>query len=385
MGKSLSGRELGEGFYQRKDGLFEGRYIDRWGKRKSLYHSDMRKLKKELADAISKNRNFTSIKDEVRLDEWFDRWMEIYKERTVRANTQREYTHIYNQDISPYIGRRCINTFVKSDIQRIIDLASDRGLGYERQHKIKVILTDMFQRAIEDSLMVNNPAKGVIIRAKKVVNARALTLDEQKEFFAAAEGTFYCNFFYVAVNTGMRPGELYALQLDDVHFDEGYIDVNKTLVYQKYLSDDRKTYHVEPPKTQQSVRKVPINSKCREYLERQFELKRIVANYKPKEQNDYLFVTKYNTRMNGQILRQAIETIVNKINYDKEDDLFARFKGHTFRHTFATRCFEAGIEPKVIQNYLGHASLKMTMDLYTHVTDDKAKGDIEKIAEYSTI
>ncbi len=58
---------------------------------------------------------------------------------------------------------------------------------------------------------------------------------------------------------------------------------------------------------------------------------------------------------------------------------FKEFSGHTFRHTFATRCFEAGIDPKVVQTYLGHASLKMTMDLYTHVTEDKSMLDIEKI------
>ena len=55
------------------------------------------------------------------------------------------------------------------------------------------------------------------------------------------------------------------------------------------------------------------------------------------------------------------------------------FSGHTFRHTFATRCFEAGVQPKVVQSYLGHASLQMTMDLYTHVMPDKLNEDIERI------
>lgn len=58
---------------------------------------------------------------------------------------------------------------------------------------------------------------------------------------------------------------------------------------------------------------------------------------------------------------------------------FKKFSGHVLRHTFATRCFEAGIEPKVVQRYMGHASLKMTLDLYTHVTSEKAATDIEKL------
>lgn len=65
------------------------------------------------------------------------------------------------------------------------------------------------------------------------------------------------------------------------------------------------------------------------------------------------------------------------------DNQFATFSGHTFRHTFATRCFENGVEAKVVQSYLGHASLKMTMDLYTHVTEVKSAIDIEKIVPES--
>ena len=85
--------------------------------------------------------------------------------------------------------------------------------------------------------MIKNPAKGVKLRADKEVNAFALTVEQQSEFFEACKGTFYDNMYNVAVNTGLRPGELFALTIADIHMDEGYIDVNKTLVYQKYLED----------------------------------------------------------------------------------------------------------------------------------------------------
>ena len=186
------------------------------------------------------------------------------------------------------------------------------------------------------------------------------------------------------MNTGLRPGELFALQLSDVDLEKGYIDVNKTLVYQKYLDDNCKTFHIEPPKTKQSYRKVPINSVCRIYLEKQFELKRVIASKRPKQQNDYLFVTKFNTPLNSQIYSDSIKAVIRQINLTRSfDNQFEVFSGHTFRHTFATRCFEAGVEAKVVQSYLGHASLKMTMDLYTHVTDEKSSLDIEKIVPSS--
>ena len=380
MGKDLRGKELGVGISQRKDGVYQGRYTDRWGKRKTIYGNNLRELRNRLAEAIADNENFTSIKDEITLDKWFERWMEIYKERSIRPNTKREYTHIYKKNISPYIGGRCINSLVKSDIQQLIDRAHDEHYAYERQNKIKIILRDMLQRAIEDNLVINNPVSGVKLRADKETKAKALTFEEQEVFFEYCRNTFYDNLFQVAVNTGLRPGELFALTINDIDMEKGYINVNKTLVYQKYLDDDCKTFHMEPPKTKQSYRKVPINSVCRRYLEKQLELKKIVSEKRPKQQNDYLFVTKFNTPLNSVIYSDAIKAVIRQINLTRSfDNQFEVFSGHTFRHTFATRCFEHGVDAKVVQSYLGHASLKMTMDLYTHVTDDKSIEDIEKI------
>ena len=266
----------------------------------------------------------------------------------------------------------------------LIDRASDNNYAYERQNKIKVILKDMLQRAVEDNLIVNNPVSGIKLRADKKIKAKSLTLDEQNTFFDYCRNTFYDNLFNVAVNTGLRPGELFALQLEDIDLENGFIDVNKTLVYQKYLTDEKKEFHVEPPKTKQSYRKVPINSICREYLKRQFELKKIVSKKRPKQQNEYLFVTKFNTPLNSVLYSGAIKAVIKQINLIRPfEEQFKVFSGHTFRHTFATRCFENGVDAKVVQKYLGHASLKMTMDLYTHVTDDKSAMDIEKIVPES--
>lgn len=382
MGKDLKGKELGVGLSQRKDGVYQGRYKDRFNKIKYIYGTKLSEVKKELAVAIAENVQFTSIRDDIKLDDWFKRWVEVYKKKSVRPNTLREYTHIYNKNISPILGNHNINSFVKSDIQQLIDKIADDNYKYERQSKIKVILNDMFSRAIEDDLMIKNPAKGVKLRADKELKAFTLTTKQQIEFLEASKGTFYDNLYNVALNTGLRPGELFALTLDDIHFDEGYIDVNKTLVYQKYLDDTCKTFHIEPPKTKQSYRQVPINSECLKYLEKQFELKDIVKCKRPKEQNNYLFVTSYNTPLNSQVYSDSIKAIVKQINLARSfDNEFPVFSGHTLRHTFATRCFESGIEPKVVQSYLGHATLKMTMDLYTHVTEERAAADIERIVK----
>lgn len=384
MGKDLKGKELGSGISQRKDGLYQARYSDRWGKRKTIYNKNLREIRKQLAELIGNNINFTSIKEDILLNDWFERWMSVYKEKSIRPNTKREYTHIYQKNIEPYLGRRKINSLVKSDIQELIDIAHENGYQYERQNKIKVILKDMLQRAVEDNLVINNPVSGIKLRADKQIKARALSIDEQNTFFDYCQNTFYENLFNVAVNTGLRPGELFALNISDIDFENGYISVNKTLVYQKYLTDTRKEFHVELPKTKQSYRKVPINTICKIYLERQIELKKIVSSKRPKQENDFLFVTKFNTPLNSQIYSDAIRVVIRQINLARSfDNQFPIFSGHTFRHTFATRCFENGVDGKVVQDFLGHASLKMTMDLYTHVTKEKSAIDIEKIVPLS--
>lgn len=382
MGKDLKGKELGNGISQRKNGKYCGRYVDRFGQRKSIYDDKLSELRKKLAIAIAENQSFKSIRDNIKLDDWFNRWVEVYKKRSVRPNTLREYTHIYNKSISPFLGNRNINSLIKSDIQNLIDIADDKGYGYERQSKIKVILSDMFSRAMEDELMSKNPAKGVKIRADKEVFARALSAEEQEAFFECCAGTFYDNLFNVAVNTGLRPGELFALTENDIDFENGLINVSKTLVYQKYLDDEHKEFHLEEPKTEKGIRKVPINSSCRKYLERQIRQKYVIANKRPKEQNNYLFTTKFNTPLNSVLYSAAIESVIDTINLVRPfDEEMEDFSGHTLRHTFATRCFEVGVQPKVVQSYLGHATLQMTMDLYTHVMPQKASDDIERIVK----
>lgn len=382
MGKDLKGKELGVGITQRKNGTYQGRYKDRFGNSKTIYSKKLSELRKNLAVKIAENETFVSVRETIKLDNWFNQWIKIYKEKSVRPNTLREYTHIYNKNISPFIGNRNINSLVKSDIQRIITLAHTNGYGYERQNKIKVILSDMMARALEDNLILKNPVLGSKVIDKKESKAKSLTLEEQNIFFEYCKNTFYDNMFNVAVNTGMRPGELFALTESDIDFENGFIDVNKTLVYQKYLTDTRKTFHLEEPKTKQSYRKVPINSVCKIYLERQIQQKAIVSSKRPKEQNDFLFTTKYNTPINSVIYADAIHAVIREINLLRpNNDLFKNFSGHTFRHTFATRCFEHEIDPKVVQSYLGHASVKMTLDLYTHVTKEKSFNDIEKLVD----
>jgi len=272
-------------------------------------------------------------------------------------------------------------------IKEIINNLAKKGYQYETQNKVKILMLDMFDKAIIDDLAKKNPARGIKIKrsedAEKTV--KALTNEEQQIFFDCCKGTFYDNLFTVAIHTGLRPGELCALEETDIDFKKNEISVTKTLLYQKLEGDEKKEFHFEPPKTKQSKRKISIDKTCVIALKKQIIQSKAVkeksVKFKdvPKEFQNLLFTTKFGTPINSQIYGDAIGSIVDEINVMRDPlEAFEKFNPHIFRHTFATRCFEAVISPKTVQTYLGHASLQMTMDLYTSVLEPKKHEDMDK-------
>ena len=243
----------------------------------------------------------------------------------------------------------------------------------------------MYNKAILDEMAIRNPAKGIKVVRDEEIERRVLSKEEQKIFFETAAGTFYNNLFCVAVMTGLRPGELFALTEKDLDFENMLITVDETLVYQKFDEDDKKKFHLGPPKTLESVRKVPMTEECAQYLKRQIIMsKSVKAKAKIRVKNfvesDYIFITTHGNPMNSQNFCDAIKRVVNEINMQRPMlEEMEKFSGHTFRHTFATRCIESGIQPKTLQKYLGHATLQMTMDLYVHVTEDFKREEIKKL------
>lgn len=386
MGKDLKGKDLGKGFSQRKNGTYVARYINRFGERKSLYNKDLRVLRKEYEKEKAKNTlKLTVINDSMTLDQWYDIWFSTYKVGGVRENTLRRYNDLYTRNISPELGKCKFDSITKIQCVALLKRLKEEGYGWETQSSVKRLLSDMYNRGIEDSFASRNPMKGVKLPSPKPENdVKALSREDQALFFECSAGTFYNNLFVVAVNTGMRPGEIFGLAPEDVNFEKKKICVNHTLVYQKYLGDTKKEFHLEDPKTKGSKRELPMNCECEIALKRQFVQKAIIAkrNVKQHEFSDRLFVTSFNTPLNSVILSDAIKKIVNEINLMLLPiDQVEPFGGHTFRHTFATRALESGVAPKTLQKYLGHASIQTTMDLYVHVLDDIKRAEIEMVGD----
>lgn len=385
MGKDLKGKELGKGLRQRKNGTYTARYVNRFGERKELYSKNLSELKRMLNTAIYDDQNGRSvINNSVTVSEWFESWMEVHKYQVIRNNTKSYYTTVFRKHIEPSLGKKKLNDVTQISIKALIKDLDKNGYRYETKNKVRIMLLDMFDKALIDNFVLKNPCKGVKVVRDEEKDIRVLTRDEQTEFFDCCKGTFYDNLFIVAVSTGLRQGELCALTWDDIDLEKKEISVTKTLLYQKLDGDTKKTFHINPPKTKTSKRKVPINKQCEIALKKQFIQRNNVMSRKSAKPlegfEELLFTTKYGTPICDQIMIDAIHRIVDEINLCRDElEQMEKFSSHCFRHSFATRCFEANIPPKTVQTYLGHATLQMTMDLYTSVLSLQQQEDMEKL------
>ena len=382
MGKDINGKELGKGIRQNKNGRYEARYIDRFGNRKSVYGTSKVEIRNKLQVALKENAQKETVRKRMTVKRWYKEWMEIYKSPVIRPNTKRHYVHIFNAFILPELGDMYLDEVRQIHVKSLINSLDKKGYQGETQNKVRILILDMFNIAMENDYAVKNPAKGIRLAVAKSEDRVVLSIEQQQDFFECSGGTFYDNLFVVAVNSGLRPGEICALEKSDLDFENHMISVTKTLLYQELEGDDRKEFHIGPPKTESSIRTVPMNLECEKSLRKQIRLKEILSRkyVKTNEFRNLLFVTRFNTPICSEVLNDAIKRIVREINLQRDEiELFPVFSAHTFRHTFATRCIEAGILPKTLQKYLGHATLQMTMDLYVHITEEFKKEELEKL------
>ena len=175
------------------------------------------------------------------------------------------------------------------------------------------------------------------------------------------------------MNTGLRISEALALTTEDIDFKNRLIKVNKQLLYCKangiFKETGSKFMFAKPKRN--SVREIPMNDKVFDTLQKYINDKRLVSSHPLFE--SLIFITNRGNPITYSDIRTQLKLMSIKMNelYDCNISLHP----HKLRHTFATRCFEAGMNPAIIQKILGHKSLSTTMDLY--VTKNVSSLDID--------
>ena len=375
MGKSLNGKELGNGISQRKDGLYQARFINRFGKRQTIYAKTLNEVRHKLRTEQYNDEKAINVVDKnMTLDEWFDIWLSTCK-KNCRSSTKGSYITHYKR-IQEELGWRKLTSLNLIVMQEAFNkLKTDNA-----RKNSKKILVDMLNRAVDTDLLVKNVAKQIntVIAKEEKKERRVLTIRETELFLEQAKGTFYENLFILALETGLRVGELSALQWEDIDFKKKVIHVKHTLCY--FSKNGKYVFEMHDTKTNNGKRTIPLTAKainslkCQKLQKQEIILKGKTAK---EEFQNLVFVTKNNQPTQQFLINQCMQLVIQNINKAGID--FSPFTLHTLRHTFATRAIECGMNPKTLQKLLGHGTLQMTMDLYCHVTEDTLFLEMEKI------
>ena len=400
--KDKRGRVLEKGEYQRKDGTYSYSYTDFAGKRHSLYAPDLAKLREKERDlkisvwqGIEVERGNT-----LTLNETFDRYLQT--KFGLKESTVASYNDMYDRYVRDEFGMQLIKNIRHSDVQSFYTyLLKKRGIGIRSVEYVQQMLNPAFDLAIQDSIILKNPTKGVLAKIKKAngysrVKRHALTMDQQRAFLNYIDGhpnwARYHSIFQVMLGTGLRCGEFVGLRWQDVDFERKIISVNHQIVNVKGKKGKRPSYlHVSLPKSEAGIRNIPIMDPVMEAFkeEYRYEAARGFPNTVVEGYTDFIFTKQNGTVYTCNRLDKVLSDITESYNrqeiaLSKEENrdplLLPHFSCHILRHTFCTRLCERDVNIKVIQTVMGHANINITMDIYAEVSEKKQREAIEKMA-----
>ena len=255
---------------QRGDGRWEGRVVigyDDSGlpKTKNVLAKTKRECQEKLRQLTESmvGRNDRKIKPDMLFGDWLCYWYETHSKPTLRASTQNNYENVIHNHVLPEIGKIPLNKLSQNDLQQFYGrlkkngrkrLTEQYGAGLSDRmvRMCHAVCRSALERAVRDDLLRTNPAIGCKLPPKKAKEMQVLDREELQKFLIQAQADGYYELFLLDLCTGLRRGELIALQWEDLSFETGMLTVNK----QAYTVNGE--LQIIPPKTKASVRKLVL-------------------------------------------------------------------------------------------------------------------------------
>ena len=392
MGKDLRGKELGKGIYQRKDGRYEARAKVN-GKNIDIFGRNLRELKKRFEEEKEEAENMLEVRRKrITLNEWFEEWFQNYKVPYIKETSIFPMKSKFYNSYGKYLGDRRLIDITNIDIQNVINKMRDEGKANSTMRDALGRMRDCMESAKNNMIIPINPC--FEIKApweNKQVERRFLSKEEQNKFLKAVDHNWYKEMFYIMFLTGMRIGEVGGLMWSDIDFENKCIHINRSLSCQYEYGN--KMLRLVEPKTHNSYRKIPFFGEAEQMYRAQQKkvknLKKTLGSRWRAERGyeDLVFVTTMGSPVLRYHAEKEIKKVVKEINMQeafeavkeqREPVVFKNMYPHAIRHTFCSRCFEADMQPKVVQNIMGHQHYSTTIDIYTHISVAKYEEEIDK-------
>ncbi|MBE5961067.1 MAG: hypothetical protein E7256_06715 [Lachnospiraceae bacterium] len=391
------GRVLPPGISYRSDGRYQARYTLN-GRRYVIYDTNLQQIKKKLIDAQYQiQNNMHNYNNSMILNDWFKKWLEVYKKKKIKEVTYNNYVQYWNWYVANALGLSMLKDIKRAQIVEFYNglLYSTNPIGTGTLKIINNLIKSALDQAVYNDLLLKNPAENILkeVATPPEKERRALTKKEQEIFFGyVKQDVFfkkYLPLFTVIFGTGARIGEITALTWNDIDFENEVIRIDKTLHYLRKVNEDGHHYLITTPKTVKSIREIPMLIEVKEALLKQRQNQNLLGTKSEIVINgysDFVFTTSRCKPYTPDGVNLEIKRVINSYNeheklnavlHEREPELLELFSPHIIRHTFASRCFEEGLQPKTTQSILGHANLRTTMDVYTHCNQEALKKEMD--------
>lgn len=359
---------------KRKDGRWQASYVTNDGKRLYFYGDTQTEANKKKRQAeIEDERGMLATGPDMLLSAYLENWLEtVKKPPIVRLSTYDKYKWYLKKYINPVLGHIRLRLLSPQHVQSFYSQKLDEGLSPGTVRNLHLVLHSAMKNAVKWNLVSRNVVGLVTRPTRNTYEAQVLTIEQARTLLETAKHHKIWALLVVALATGMRRGELLALRWDDVDFQGG-----KLFIHRAVSKLNGRGYVEHEPKTKKGRRTIVLPSSVVDVLR---EHRDYVEQLRRDAGDNWLGLGLVFPNTRGNFIERA--KLWHMLNKVVEQAGLPHMRFHDLRHSAATIMLAMGIHPKVVQEILGHSSISVTMDLYSHVlpsVQQEAAGKVDGV------